>query len=173
MNQAPIRTSIRWMIRRDIPQVVQAEQAIYDFAWTEEDFLRCLRQCNCIGMVAVLDEQVVGYMIYELNRSEIAVLNLAVHPRFRRRGVGGQMVAKLVSKLSPQGRTKIRLEVRESNLDAQLFFRQHGFKAVHVLRDHFEDTGEDAYLMEYCIPEAVPDEADAFGGRLAPHETGW
>ena len=41
------------------------------------------------------------------------------------------------------------LEVRETNLDAQLFFRAQGFRAVNVLRDFYEDTTEDAYLMQY------------------------
>jgi ribosomal-protein-alanine N-acetyltransferase len=162
------------MIRRDIPLVVEAERATYDFAWTEEDFLRCLRQSNCIGMVATLDDAVVGYMIYELYRNEIVVLNFAVHPSYRRCGVGSQMVAKLISKLAPIGRTRIRLEVREGNLEAQLFFRAHGFRATQVLRSHFDDTGEDGYLMVYHIPEDKTDEVEFGGGQLAqPFESNW
>jgi ribosomal-protein-alanine N-acetyltransferase len=59
------------------------------------------------------------------------------------------MVSKLVSKLSYQRRTQITLEVRETNLEAQLFFKGQGFRATSVLRDFYEDTPEDAYLMEY------------------------
>ena len=59
------------------------------------------------------------------------------------------MVAKLVGKLSAQRRNRITLEVRETNLPAQLFFRQCGFRAVSVLREFYEDTPEDAYLMLY------------------------
>ncbi len=47
-----VRVHIRWMIRRDMPEVLQTEQESFDYSWTEEDFLRCLRQRNCIGMVA-------------------------------------------------------------------------------------------------------------------------
>ena len=43
---------IRWMIRRDMPEVLDIERLSFEFAWTEEDFLCCLRQRNCIGMVA-------------------------------------------------------------------------------------------------------------------------
>ena len=57
---------IRWMIRRDMPEVLEIEQSSFEFPWTEEDFIRCLRQRNCIGMVAEYDEKVVGFMIYEL-----------------------------------------------------------------------------------------------------------
>lgn len=150
----PLRTVIRWMIRRDIPQVLKAEQECYSNGWTEDDFLRCLRQCNCIGMVSAVGDEVAGYMLYELDRSEIRLLNLAVVPAFRRQGVGRQMVAKLVAKLSGNQRTRLTLDVRESNLDAQFFFRALGFKAVRVVRGFYEDTGEDAFVMEYRYPSA-------------------
>ena len=59
------------------------------------------------------------------------------------------MAAKLIGKLSSQRRSRITLEVRETNLAAQLFFRSAGFRAVSVLRAFYEDTPEDAYLMQY------------------------
>jgi ribosomal-protein-alanine N-acetyltransferase len=144
-----IGVHIRWMIRRDMSEVLNIEQGSFEFAWSEDDFVNCLRQRNCIGMVAEHDERVVAFMIYELHKSRLHVINFAVHPRFRRRGVGAQMLQKLVAKLSQQRRNKILLEVRETNLQAQLFFRQNGFRAVSVLRDFYEDTTEDAYLMQY------------------------
>lgn len=145
------RVHIRWMIRRDMPEVLSAESENPQFSWTEEDFLRCLRQRNCIGMVAELGERIVGYMIYELHKHKLHILNFGVHPRWRRQGIGSLMVAKLVSKLSTHRRTCITLEVRESNLNAQLFFRKQGFLGIKVLRGFFEDTGEDAYLMRYGL----------------------
>ena len=144
-----VRVHIRWMIRRDMAEVLAVEAASFEFPWLEEDFIRCLRQRNCIGMVAEHDDRVVGFMIYELNKNRIQVLNFCTAPEFRRRGVGSQMVAKLVGKLSAQRRNRIALEVRETNLAAQLFFRECGFRAVSVLREFYEDTPEDAYLMQY------------------------
>jgi ribosomal-protein-alanine N-acetyltransferase len=146
------RVHIRWMIRRDMPEVLQIEQDSHDYPWTEEDFLHCLRQRNCIGMVAEMGEQVVGFMIYELHKSKLHILNFAVHPKQRRKKVGNQMVQKLISKLSSHRRTCITLEVRETSLESQLFFRHVGFSAMSVLREHFPDTGEDAYLMQYRYP---------------------
>ncbi len=142
---------IRWMIRRDMPEVLNIEAQSFEFPWSEDDFIRCLRQRNCIGMVAECDEQVVGFMIYELNRNLLHVLNFAVRSDFRRRGLGSQMLDKLVGKLSQQRRNRITLEVRESNLAAQLFFRRAGFRAVSVLRDYYEDTTESAYVMSYAV----------------------
>ena len=155
-----LRVHIRWMIRRDMPDVLRAEQDSFDFAWTEDDFLRCLRQRNCIGMVAEYDDRVVGFMIYELHKTKLHVLNFAVASRCRRMGIGTQMVMKLVGKLSSHRRTRITLAVRESNLNAQLFFRSQTFKATRVLRSYYEDSGEDAYLMNYKLEDFIDDEDD-------------
>ena len=144
-----VQVHIRWMIRRDMPEVLRIEAEGFEFPWSEEDFIRCLRQRNCIGMVAEYDEKVVGFMIYELHKTRLHILNFAVAEAFRRRGVGDQMVQKLKAKLSSQRRTRVMLEVRETNLAAQLFFRQVGFRAVSVLRSFYDDTPEDAYLMQY------------------------
>ncbi|MDG2409795.1 MAG: ribosomal protein S18-alanine N-acetyltransferase [Pirellulales bacterium] len=148
-SKQELAVHIRWMIRRDMEDVLEIENSSFEFPWFEEDFIRCLRQRNCIGMVAEYDEHIIGFMIYELHKVRLHILNFAVHPDFRRGQVGQQMVSKLISKLSYQRRTQITLEVRETNLDAQLFFRGQGFRATNVLRSFYEDTPEDAYLMEY------------------------
>jgi ribosomal-protein-alanine N-acetyltransferase len=140
---------IRWMIRRDMPSVLAIESGSFEFPWSEDEFIRCLRQRNCIGMVAELNEQVVGFMVYELHKNRLHILNFSVHEQFRRNGIGAAMVEKLISKLSYQRRSRIMLEVRETNLSAQLFFKSLDFRAVSVLRDFYEDTTEDAYVMQY------------------------
>ena len=138
---------IRWMIRVDMPAVLDIENASFEFPWSEDVFIGCLRQRNNIGMVVTMGSSVVGYFIYELCKTRIHVLNFAVHPAFRRQGVGRAMVEKLRGKLGVH-RTKISLEVRETNLAAQVFFRSCGFMAISVLKDFYEDTDEDAYLMQ-------------------------
>lgn len=148
--------NIRWMIRRDMPAVEGIEEAAFPFQWSEEDFIRCLRQRNCMGMVAEHQFNVVGFMIYELHRNRLHVLDFAVHFKYQRRGVGAAMVKRLVSKLSPARRNRIMLEVRERNVAAQMFFKSQGFQAVTLLRDFYEDTTEDAYLMQYRCTVEVP-----------------
>jgi len=144
-----LRVHIRWMIRRDMQEVLEIERESFEFPWLEEDFIRCLRQRNCIGMVAEHGERVVGFMIYELHKARLHILNFSVADSMRRRGVGSQMAEKLITKLSSQRRTRISLEVRETNLPAQLFFRNSGFRATTVLRAYYEDSPEDAYLMQF------------------------
>ena len=153
-----VRVHIRWMIRRDMPEVLAIEHQSFEYPWCEEEFLRVLRQRNCIGMVAEQGERVVGFMIYELHKSKLQVLNFAVSAEARRGGIGHQMVQKLVGKLSSHRRTRIVLTCRETALAAQMFFRVEGFRASEVLREHFEDTGEDAYVMQYYYDESQIDD---------------
>jgi ribosomal-protein-alanine N-acetyltransferase len=154
----PLPVHVRWMIRRDMPDVLAIEQRAFEFPWYEDDFLRCLRQRNCIGMVAEASERVLGFMVYELQKSRLHLLNFAVSAEARRRGVGAQMARKLIGKLSYDRRSRVLLEIRETNLPAQLFFRALGFRAVSVLRGFYEDTPEDAYLMQYRCSAAAAEE---------------
>jgi ribosomal-protein-alanine N-acetyltransferase len=149
---APVH--IRWMIRRDMLEVLAIEGAGFAAPRAEEDFLKVLRQRDCIGMVAETtdgSEKVIGFMVYRLHKRGLEILDFAAHPGYRRAGVGRQMAAKLVGKLSARRRLLIRVDVREINLDAQLFFRAQGFRAVGVRREHFEDTGEASFRMEYRL----------------------
>ncbi|MEY4394356.1 MAG: ribosomal protein S18-alanine N-acetyltransferase [Gemmataceae bacterium] len=165
-----LKVHIRWMIRRDMQEVLQSEQQCFEFPWSEEEFLRCLRQRNCIGMVAEHGEKVVGFMIYELHKTKLHILNFAVSPQFQKMGVGGQMIAKLVSKLSSHRRTRITLEVRETNLGGQVFFRNQEFKAIRVVRSFYSDSGEDAYLMQYRLPSDTGEDFEETINRIAQYE---
>jgi len=139
------------MIRRDMSDVLAIERSSFEYAWTEDEFLQCLRQRNCIGMVAEHQDHVVGFMIYELHKNRLHLLNFAVGAQFRKAGIGAAMLTKLFGKLATHRRSKISLAVRERNLAAQVFFRKQDFRAVKVLRNYYEDTGEDAFLMEYHL----------------------
>lgn len=160
MSQPKTRTNtqIRWMVRRDMAEVLQIERDSFEYHWQEEDFLSCLRQRNCIGMVAEKEGRVVGFMIYELHKLKLHIINFAVTPTHRRLGVGAQMAEKLINKLNQQRRHEILLEVREANLPAQLFFHEQGFRAISVLRNHYHDSNEDAYVMQYHIDGSQPKE---------------
>ena len=155
-----LRVHIRWMIRRDMTEILEVETLSFEFPWSEEDFVRCLRQRNCIGMVAEHGDRVVGFMIYELHKSRLHLLNFADNHDYRSNRIGMLMVNKLVCKLSHQRRTRILLEVRERNLAAQVFFRSLGFRAISGLRDGLEETSEDADRRELryqpTLGEALP-----------------
>lgn len=143
-----LRVHIRWMIRRDMPEVLDIERKVFEYPWFEEDFIRCLRERNVIAMVAEYEERVVGFVIYELLKTRIEILSFAVEGDSQRRGIGTQMINKLIGKLSSQRRKKITLAVRERNVEAQLFFRRMGFLAIGVDNDLYERSDEGGILFE-------------------------
>ena len=123
---------IRWMVRPDMSEVLNIEKVSFTHPWSEEDFIRCLRQRNCMGMVAEYDKRVAGFMIYDLHKNKLHVLNFAVGENFRRQTVGHQMVRKLQGKLSKQRRNRLSLEIDEYNLAGLQFFKSQGFIATGI-----------------------------------------
>lgn len=151
------QTKIRWMIARDLPAVMDIERGSFGDPWTEGEILAVLRERNCVAMVSCdSDELPLGYMVYELHKTGINLLNIAVHPRFRLGGIAGRMIAKLVSKLSPGRRESITATVRESNLPAQKFLRSCLFKATSVLRNFYAGYEEDGYVFKLRLVDLMP-----------------
>jgi ribosomal-protein-alanine N-acetyltransferase len=145
----PLRAILRWIHLRDYPEVLDIENTSREYPWSDRELVHSLLQPERNGVVAEHEGRIIGYTIYELHKHRVCVCNLAVAPDCRRRGVGTQMLGKLIGKLSAQRRNRITLEVRETNLPAQLFFRDGGFRAISVMRGFYDDSPEDAYLMGY------------------------
>lgn len=92
------------------------------------------------------NDEVLGFAIYMLHPSRIELLRLAVCEKYRRSGVGSFLIAKIAGKLAPTRRNRVEIVVRESNLTAQLFLRNQGFRAETILK-HVWVQGEHSYLM--------------------------
>ena len=140
--------SMRWMIRADLPAVLAIEQACFENAWSESEFLSRLRCRNVIHMVVEFQNTVCGFVIYELHSTFFKIVNIAVDPMMQGRGLGAEMVEKIASKLTEK-RSSVQVLVRERNLDAQLFFRSMGFLATSIDRQPFDDCDEDGIWMVY------------------------
>jgi [ribosomal protein S18]-alanine N-acetyltransferase len=151
MPAAKVTVHIRWMIRRDMPEVLAIERFNHFDHWAEDDFLRSLRQRDCIGMIAEHRERIVGFMVYELRKTSLRIIKFQVHPDWRHCRIGAQLIAKLVGKLSPFRRTKLDAEVSESNLNLQLFLKRQGFRAIEILRAR-PAGDEGGYRMQYRLP---------------------
>jgi ribosomal-protein-alanine N-acetyltransferase len=131
-----IRPHVRWMIRRDMAEVVAVEAAGFPDPWAEGDILCLLRERNCIGMVAEHAGRVVGHLVYELQEGRLELLRLAVCPKYRDLGVGAALAAKLTGKLSISRRTHAVARVPPGMPDARAFLRAVGFAHVAVEDDH-------------------------------------
>lgn len=137
---------VRWMIRRDMPYMLDIDRQSFAQPWSEDALLKQLRNRRVIAMVAEVDEITGGFFVYEHSGPQITIHRFAVDPKFRRMGVGKRLVAKLVSKLGPQ-RSRLVIDVRESNLPAQLFFASQGFRCTAIVEGPWDDL-ERAYRFE-------------------------
>ena len=162
MTATPTRTELRfaWLEKPwQFDEVAEIEQLCFQFPWSKQDFIRTLKQKEFVGMVVEVGEkksvEIIGYMVYELYKGRIELMNLAVHPSVWRRGVGRAMIEKLKAKLTPNRRRAITAIVREHNTDAHEFFKAVGFKARGVIQHYYpqEDTSEDGYLFRYRYEE--------------------
>ena len=142
--------TLRYMMRPDVLAVYAIEKMSFSHPWTVGDFIRCGREKRYISVVAEIADEVVGYMIYDVHKHFLDLLNFAVHPDVRRCGIGQMMIDKIKDRLSKGPRDRVLMEISETNLHGQLFFRAMGFRATRVVRDRFENGG-DAYLMKYAV----------------------
>lgn len=143
---------IRWMIERDIPELVTMQQSLFSSHQAEEaegEKLRWyLRQRNIIGKIAEQGTTITGFIAYRLHQQRNHVLDCVVDPTLRRRGIGMQLVNEVACVSRKKKLARVTLNTRERNLPGQLFYRDQGFRATRVRRNFYEDTEEDDFWME-------------------------
>lgn len=142
----------RCLVRRDLDTVAEIERQSFEFPWSKKELRDTLMREHVIGMVAEGQHtRPLGYIVYKLYPKQIHLLTLAVHPEYRRMGIAGALVSKIIERLTVSVRHRIVCHVRETNLVALMFLREFGFRATQVLPDHYQETSEDAYRMEYKL----------------------
>ncbi len=141
------RPHVRWMIRRDMVEVLSIDAAGSAPAMGEDAILSNLRQRNTIGMVVEVGEKIVGFMIYRLEKRRLDLVRLHVHPDHRRQGIASIMLNKLIGKLSEHRRVAIVADVPEECLDVQLFFKATAVRATGV----HAPEGVTCYKFKYQI----------------------
>lgn len=151
----------RWLVQRDLDDVARMDQDGFgQAAWGRHDYEKVLALRNAIGYVAERGDTVVGAMAYELHSGMIELLRLVVHPRYRRRSVGRQMLDKLKSKLSNHRRQRIVCHVSERNVGACYWLSANGFAAVRVSRKHFGGV-DDGIFFEHWHHDDTDELPDA------------
>jgi ribosomal protein S18 acetylase RimI-like enzyme len=139
---------VRWTIRRDLPEILKIE-SLTSNPWKENDFLSFLRKDASIGLVADCNEKIIGHLMYSLYKDHYRISRIAVLEKHK--GIGTRLVGKLIAKLTPMSkRTRIVIEVPETNMEMLYFFRYMKFLATEVIRG-IDD--EDMIEMEYNYDE--------------------
>lgn len=141
---------IRPMTRSDLDGVMAIEQVSYPTPWKREHFLQEIHSHTSFPYVAVTDELVVGYVCLMSLFEEAQILNIAVAPQQRGRGVARMLMELAVSTARERGANVLMLEVRESNSAAIRLYEEFGFVRYFVRKGYYEGK-EDALLMEKML----------------------
>ncbi len=133
-----------------MPAVLAIERVSFPNPWHESTFRGEIQNRSLsfpLVMVQTEDNQVVGYIIFWQIGDEVQVNNIAIHPDFRRRGLGETLLRHALARAKQQGANYVSLEVRQSNFAAQALYRKLGFQSLGVRRFYYSNPAEDAIVM--------------------------
>jgi len=102
---------------------------------------------NVLSKVAVFEEKLIGYICASYLNHESHILNITVHPDFRRQGVATILMDEVTSELKKKGGVFLYLKVRATNNVAQKFYEMFGFKVETIRKKYYGNPDEDALLM--------------------------
>ena len=128
------------------------ERRCFSDPWTAEGFREVLSAPVCFGLVAAKGKDVQGYFLARLVAGEGEVLNLAVDPDHRRRGIGRALLEAGLRELQLRGGREVFLEVRESNAGARAMYLARGFRVVGARPHYYRQPVEDALVLRLPLP---------------------
>ena len=137
--------SIREATERDANEIARIELLSFRTPWSEEMILSEMREPLSTFFVAVFQDNVIGYYGFLHILDELHILNVAVDPTFRQKGIGNKLIAHLVEKARALSARAVTLEVRESNLPAIRLYERFGFVSAGV-RPHYYTDKENALI---------------------------
>jgi len=144
----PLPLDPRPLVPADINRVVEIERQTFSDPWSRSAFLESLARPEVTG-IALDDEsgRLAGYGLCVLAADEGEILNVAVAPQSRRRGMGRRLVAHMLEHLRRGGAVRVYLEVRKSNEAAIGLYRGMGFETAGARRGYYTHPREDAVTM--------------------------
>ena len=143
------RCRVRVATEADLGGIVAIEQEAFSDPWSLESFRSLLSQ---LALVAGDGDEVAGYIIAHWAGEESEILNLAVLPEQRRRGIARRLVEEAVERLVADGARMVFLEVRESNEGARAFYEGLGFRHVGRRPRYYNRPREDALVLARELP---------------------
>lgn len=135
---------IRKVTEKDLAPIIEIEQISFKPPWPEilfrsivkdPGFVLYEKNGNVLGYAAVIVIDNYGHLV-----------NIAVHPEHRRKGIGSELLKWCMDYAKENGAGYITLEVRTRNLEARKFYSKHGFRVIGIVPDYYKD--DNAYIME-------------------------
>jgi ribosomal-protein-alanine N-acetyltransferase len=144
--------TIDFMKKEDLDQVLAIEQTSFSMPWSGNLFLSEFRSPLVSTLMVSLSSTapkraVTGYIVFWLVADEMHILNLAVAPDSRRRGIARRLVLAGIKHAHAKGARRAFLEVRASNIAAQKLYSSLGFMGTSLRRDYYDSPVEDAVVM--------------------------
>lgn len=132
-----------------VRELMALEALCFDYRWTEEQFRLGLEK-GAFRVLGVFDgDSLSGYIAFSIIKDEMEILNLAVHPDFRRRGLAEKLLKECFRVCIQNKVGKSFLDVKVSNIPALGLYRKFGYKRIGVRKKYYPDTREDALLFRY------------------------
>lgn len=130
-----------------VAQIAQLEALCFSDPWSESSIASELSNPLSCWLVAVEGEKVAGYIGSQTVMGETDMMNVAVHPDFRRQGVAKALILALVDALKERGSHWLMLEVRQSNAPARALYEKLGFAEVGRRKNYYRNPKEDALIL--------------------------
>lgn len=135
------------MNETQVLQIAELEKICFSDPWSETSIASELNNKLSLWMVAIDDEKVIGYVGSQTVLGETDMMNIAVHPDYRKQGIGTALIVGLIGELELRGSHSLMLEVRASNTPAISVYEKLGFIEVGRRKNYYRNPKEDALIM--------------------------
>ena len=145
-----MEVQLRRLVVADLDQILEIEPVAFgSHHWSRQSFINELNNSGGIyfSMLEVGTGVVLGYSGYWLIGDEAHITTLAVHPDYRRSGLGELLLINDIHSAMANDATRMTLEVRVSNDAAQKLYYKYGFKSLGLRRKYYQDNSEDALVL--------------------------
>ncbi len=138
---------IRNMCSEHVSQVAALEKRCFSDPWSENSVASELENPLSFWLVAEEEGQILGYVGSQTVLDETDMMNIAVHPDYRRKGIANRLITELIDGLKRRGSRMLTLEVRASNLAAIALYSSYGFQQIGLRKNYYRNPKEDALIL--------------------------
>jgi len=141
------------MTQCHVSQIADLEKICFNDPWSENSIASELGNRLSHWLVALDGEKVVGYVGSQTVLGETDMMNIAVHPAYRKQGIATELIETLIQVLKERGSHSLMLEVRESNDPAKELYSKMGFELVGIRKNYYRNPKENALILrkEWCM----------------------
>ncbi|MEN8143690.1 MAG: ribosomal protein S18-alanine N-acetyltransferase [Gemmatimonadota bacterium] len=148
-----MKVELRPMREADLARVVVIEGRSFAAPWSESTFRGLMRRPSASLIAAERGGRLVGYYAMWFAAHEAELGDLVVHPSYRRKGIGGKLLAHALQEAGRRSAKTVFLEVRQSNEAAKALYEAAGFSVLSVRRGYYSMPKEDAIVMHMKLGE--------------------